>query len=127
MFSFAKCNVDFSLRVNDELHIPNCMNFSCHHVAIFTCHHNNVDNLHIHGSPCVRQNMFPIFSQGGIVVSEITCEDGLRHIDKCHFSSTVQCSTLQKTIGVKCIGKINIHKITFGTLASHYFGFWAQF
>ncbi len=127
VFVFTKCNVDFSLGVNDESHRLDCMNFSYHHVAILTCYPNNVDNLHIHVSPCVTQNMFPILSQGDIVVNEIMCGDGLCHIDWCHFSFIVQCSTLPKNIGVKCIGKINTHKTIFGTSAPWYFGFWAQF
>ncbi len=37
VFVSTKCNVDFSLGVNDELHRLDCMNFSYHHVAILTC------------------------------------------------------------------------------------------
>jgi hypothetical protein len=36
------------------------------HVAIPTCHPNSLGDLHVHGLPCVAQNMFPILSQGGI-------------------------------------------------------------
>jgi hypothetical protein len=36
-----------------------------------------VNDLHVHGSPCVAQSLFPIFFQGGIVVNEIMCGDGL--------------------------------------------------
>ncbi len=77
VFGFAKHNVDFSPRANNKSHRPNHIKFSCPHVAIPTCHPNNVNNLQVHGLTCVTQSMFSIFSQGGIVVSEIACGDGL--------------------------------------------------
>ncbi len=58
VFSSTKHNSYFSPRVSNELHRPNHVKFSCPRVAIPTCHPNNVNNLHIHGSPCVTQNMF---------------------------------------------------------------------
>jgi hypothetical protein len=85
VFSSTKHNVDFSFGANNKSHRPNHVKFSRPHVAIPTCHPNNVNNLQVHGSPCVTQSMFSILSQGGIVVNEITCEDGLWHIDWCLF------------------------------------------
>jgi hypothetical protein len=35
VFGSTKHNVDFSLRVDDKLHRPNCINFSCPRVAVF--------------------------------------------------------------------------------------------
>jgi hypothetical protein len=81
VFGFAKQSADFSPRVDDESHRPNHVNFSHPRVVIPTCHPNNVGDLHIHGSPCVAQNMFLIFSQGGIVVNEVMCGDDLWHFD----------------------------------------------
>ncbi len=77
VFGYAKRTTNFSLRADDKLHRPNHVNFSHPHVIIPTCQPNNVDNLHIHGLPCVAQSMFPILSQGGMVVSEIMCGHGL--------------------------------------------------
>jgi hypothetical protein len=67
VFGSAKCSADFLPRVNNESPKANHVKFSCPHVAIPTCHPNSVNNLQIHGSPCVTQNMFSILSQGGII------------------------------------------------------------
>jgi hypothetical protein len=45
-----------------------CVNLS---IAIPAFQPNIVDDLHIHGSPSVPQSMYPIFSQGGIVVVKL--------------------------------------------------------
>ncbi len=37
----------------------------------------SVNDLHIRGSRCVAQSLFPIYFQGGILVNEIMCGDGL--------------------------------------------------
>ncbi len=42
----------------------------------------------------LHKNMFPIFFQGGTMVSDIMCGDGIWHIDRCPSNSIVQCSTL---------------------------------
>ncbi len=81
MFGSAKHNAHFLPRVDDESRRPNHINFSRPCVVVPACHPNNVNNLHVHGSPCVAQNMFFIFAQSGIVVSEIMCGDALWHID----------------------------------------------
>ncbi len=44
---------------------------------LLACQPNSVNNLHIHGLPCVAQSMLSILSQGGIVVNEIMSGDGL--------------------------------------------------
>jgi hypothetical protein len=62
VFGFAMHNVNFSPKTNNELHRPGHVKFSCPHVVVLACHPNNVDDLHIHGSPCATQNMFFIFS-----------------------------------------------------------------
>jgi hypothetical protein len=77
VFGSTKRSADFLPRANNELHRPKHVKFSCPHVVIPTCHPNSVNNLHIHGSPCVTKNMFFILFQGGIMVNEITCGDGL--------------------------------------------------
>ncbi len=77
MFGFAKCSVDCFLGVDDKSHRPNYVNFFHPCVAILTCQPNTIDDLHVHGLPCVPQSMYLIISQGGIEVSEIMCGDGL--------------------------------------------------
>ncbi len=77
VFGSTKCSVDFLPRASNKSHKANNVKISCPHVAIPTYHPNNVNNLHVHASPCVTQNMFSILSQGGIMVSEISCGDGL--------------------------------------------------
>ncbi len=77
VFGFAKHDVDFLLRVDDESRRPNCINFSHPCVAIFAYQPNSVDNLPVPKSPCVAQSMFPLFFQGGITINEIMCGDGL--------------------------------------------------
>ncbi len=81
MFGSTKCSVNFSLRLDDKSHRPNHVKFFHPRVAIPACQPNIIDNLHIHGSPCVAQNKFPILSQGGVMVNEIMREDDLWHID----------------------------------------------
>jgi hypothetical protein len=61
------------------------------------------------------------------MVSETMCGDGFWHINWCHLSSIMQCSGLQKDIGVKCTRKINKHKTTFGTLTPCYSSFGPNF
>lgn len=41
VFGSTKHNVDFFLRVDDKLHRPNCINFSCPCVAVFGCQPNS--------------------------------------------------------------------------------------
>jgi hypothetical protein len=77
VFGFAKHSVDCFLGVDDKSHRPNYVNFSHPCVAILACQPNIIDDLHVHGSPCVPQNMYPIIFQGGIKFSEIMCGDGL--------------------------------------------------
>jgi hypothetical protein len=62
VFGFAMHNVNFSPRANNELHRPNHVKFFCLHVVVLACYPNSVNNLHVHGSPCVTQSMFSIFS-----------------------------------------------------------------
>jgi len=80
-FGSAKRGANFLPSVDDESHKPNCINFSCPRVVILAYQPISVDNLSILGLPCVAQNMFLICPQGGIVVSEIMCGDGIWHID----------------------------------------------
>jgi hypothetical protein len=77
MFGYTKHGANVSPGANDESHRPNRVNFFRPHVVVFTCQPNSVDNLSVFGSPCVAQSMFPILSQGGMVVSEIMCGHGL--------------------------------------------------
>ncbi len=35
VFGFTKHNVEFFLKVDDKLHRPHCINFSCPHVSVF--------------------------------------------------------------------------------------------
>jgi hypothetical protein len=83
VFGSINHSVDYSPRVDDELHKVDCANFSWLCMAIPTCQLNNIDNLLIHGSPCVPQSMYPIVSPCGIKVNEIMCGDGLWHIEWC--------------------------------------------
>jgi hypothetical protein len=62
VFGFAKRSVNCSLGVDDKSHRPNYVNFSHPRVAILACQPNTIDNLHVHGSPCVPQSMYPIIS-----------------------------------------------------------------
>ncbi len=61
VFGSAMHSVNFSPRANNELHKPSHVKFSCPHVVVLVYHPNSVDDLHVHGSPCVTQNMFYIF------------------------------------------------------------------
>jgi hypothetical protein len=81
VFGSTKHNAIFLPRVDDESHRRNHINFFHPYVVVPAYHPNSVNNLHIHGSPCVAQNMFIIFSQSGIVVNENICGDDLCHID----------------------------------------------
>jgi hypothetical protein len=81
VFGSAKHSANFLPRVDGESHRLNHVNFFHPHVVVPAYHPNNVNDLHVHGSPCVAQNMFLIFSLNGIVVSEIMCGDDLWHID----------------------------------------------
>ncbi len=63
VFGSTKHSVDFLPKASNKSHRPNHVKFSCPYVAIPTCHPNNVNNLHIHGSPCVTQSMLCILSQ----------------------------------------------------------------
>jgi hypothetical protein len=107
------------LFLDDESHRLDHVNFL---ITILKFQPNIVDELHAHGSPSVPQNMYRIFSQGGIVVSEIIYGDGLWHINRCPPSSAIQCFALQKKKG-----KINTQKTTFGTPVPCYSSFWVQF
>jgi hypothetical protein len=71
VFGFAKRDVNFLLGVDDESHRFNHANFFYFRVAILACQPNNVDDLSILRSPCVAQNMFPIFFQGGIMINRL--------------------------------------------------------
>ncbi len=77
MFGSAKRSTNFSPRADDKLHRPNHVSFSHPRVTVPACQPNSVNDLHIHGLPCVAQNMLSTLSQGGIVVNEIMCGDGL--------------------------------------------------
>jgi hypothetical protein len=77
VFDSAKRSTNVSPRADDKLHRPNHVNFSHPWVIVPACQPNSVNDLHIHGLPCVAQNMFPILFQGGIMVNEIMCGDGL--------------------------------------------------
>jgi hypothetical protein len=95
--------------------------------SVPACHPNSVNDLHVHGSPCVTQKYVSYFFQSGIVVNEIMCGDEVWHIDYCPPNFIMQCSALQKNIDVKCTWNINTYKTTFGTPIPCYSGLWAQF
>jgi hypothetical protein len=58
-------------------------------ITILAFQPNIVDDLHVYGFPSVPQNMYPILSQGGIVVGEIIYGDGFWHINQCPPSSVM--------------------------------------
>jgi hypothetical protein len=123
VFRFTKHNAHFLLGADDESHRLDHVNFSHPCVVVPTYQPNSVDDLFILRSPCVAQSMFPIFFQGGIMVNEIMCGDGIWHIDRCPPNYVVQCFALQENIDLKCTCKINTHKTTSRTPTPCYFGF----
>jgi hypothetical protein len=67
-----------------------------------------------------------LVSQVRIKVKEIICGDGMWHIDRCPPNFGLQCFALQINTNVKCITKINTHKMTIGIPTSCYLDFWVQ-
>jgi hypothetical protein len=58
LLGFVKHNANFLPSMDDESHRPNHVNFFHPRAVVLACHPNNVNDLHIHGSSCVTQNMF---------------------------------------------------------------------
>jgi hypothetical protein len=54
-------SVNFSPNANNELHRPDHVIFLIL-MVLLTCPPNSVNDLHVHGSPCVTQSMFSISS-----------------------------------------------------------------
>jgi hypothetical protein len=121
----AKRDVDFFSSANDELHRLNRVNFSHLCVVVLACQPNNVNGVSVPGSPCVTQSMFPILFQCGITINRLCV--GMAFGILINAILVLLCNVLhcKKNTNVKCMCKINTHKIAYGTLATCYFNFWA--
>jgi hypothetical protein len=99
-FNSARWNIDCFPRENVDLDRLNHVNFFDLCVSIPPCQPNNVDNLHVHRSPCSSHNMlFKVFKDG-LKNIKIICGDGMWHIDRCPLSLIIQCFANCKKIQV---------------------------
>jgi hypothetical protein len=109
---------------NGDSHRPNNVNFSHPWMASPATRSNNVQNVFTHPTHFASHYVLPIFSWSGLELKESISINGQWHIEQCATNSFIQCSTFQKSIGVKCITKINVSKTTNGTLVPCYSGLW---
>jgi hypothetical protein len=84
------------------LHHPDDVNFSHPWVIIFIVGPNIIKDVCLQQSPPSSNNLQPLFFQGGLEMKEIICVDDQWHIECYPPNSSIQCSTLQKIIGLKC-------------------------